>query len=214
MKLTTIINRAFNFVITISKRFDIDESHSLKHSMDVFHTSNKIFTNELVKNPYLHEQKTIIYVSAILHDMCDKKYMNEIEGVQNIKECMTNYMTDNDINIMCKIISTMSYSKVRTNGYPNLGKYQLAYHIVREADLLTAYDIERCIIYGVMVEKNDYVSAVDRAKNLFTNRVLKYREDKLFITNYSKNLSLKLHNKALSDLNNLNNLDLDYDNKL
>jgi len=58
----------------------------------------------------------------------------------------------------------------------------------------------------MMVEKNDYKEAVERAKYLFSERVLKYRENKLFITNYSKNLSLKLHNKALNDLKNLDNL--------
>ena len=84
MRLAPLINRAFNFVIYMSKSSNIDESHSLKHSMDVFHTSNKIFTNELVKNPYLEEQKGIIYASAILHDMCDKKYMNETQGLENI----------------------------------------------------------------------------------------------------------------------------------
>ena len=42
----------------------------------------------------------------------------------------------------------MSYSKVKVHGYPELGDYQLAYHIVRESDLLTAYNIPRSIVYN------------------------------------------------------------------
>ena len=33
------------------------------------------------------------------------------------------------------------------NGFPDMGEYQTAYNIVREADLLCAYDFDRCMIY-------------------------------------------------------------------
>jgi hypothetical protein len=101
---------------------------------------------------------------------------------------------------MGNIIGTMSYSKVKANGYPNLEKFQLAYHIVREADLLSAYDIDRCIIYGMYVEKLDYDKALKRAIELFESRILKYRSDNLFITQYSKIESFKLHKKAVKEL--------------
>ena len=44
----------------------------------------------------------------------------------------------------------MSYSKVNKNGFPELGNYQLCYNIVREADLLASYNIDRCIIYQMI----------------------------------------------------------------
>ncbi len=87
----------------------------------------------------------------------------------------------------------MSYSKVKLNGYPDLGEFQHAFHIVREADLLAAYDMDRCVIYAMEVEKYNYVEALERAKQLYAGRVMKYREDNLFITSYSKRKSLKLH---------------------
>jgi hypothetical protein len=46
------------------------------------------------------------------------------------------------------IISKMSYSKVKSNGFPCIGPFQTAYNIVREADLLSDYDFYRCIIYN------------------------------------------------------------------
>ena len=197
---STIVNAAFNFVIFTSKKYNIDESHSLKHSIDVFNFANKIYNSEINKSPFLLEQKDIIHASAILHDMCDKKYMNEGDGVLNINKYMEPYMPQTELKVVSDIISTMSYSKVKKNGYPNLGNYQLAYNIVREADLLSAYDVDRCLIYQMMHEKFNYSDSLKLVYDLFENRVLKYRGDNLFITNYSKSKSYDLHAKAVEDL--------------
>ena len=206
MKITqlgALINSAFNYVIYTSKFYAIDESHALKHSMEVFHLTNKIYESEITNNPFLEDQKDIIYASSILHDMCDKKYMEEKEGLVKINYFMKDYMTDIKLDVLTKIISTMSYSKVKINGFPTLDEYQLAYHIVREADLLTAYDVDRCIIYSMMVEKLNYTNSIKRTIGVFENRVLKYRKDNLFVTDYSKKLSRVLHHKALKDLDYL-----------
>jgi HD superfamily phosphodiesterase len=205
---STIVNAAFNFVIFTSKKYNIDESHSLKHSIDVFNFANKIYNSEVRKSPFLQEQKDIIHVSAILHDMCDKKYMNEGDGVVNINKYMETYMPQTELKVVSDIISTMSYSKVRKSGYPNLGEYQLAYNIVREADLLSAYDVDRCLIYQLMHENYTYSDSLKLVYDLFENRVLKYREDKLFITNYSKSKSYDLHTKALEDIAEMKKIQL------
>ena len=198
--LPKLINAAFSFVILTSKNYNIDESHSLKHSMDVFNNANKIYDYEVKNNLYLEKQKDIIQVSAILHDMCDKKYMDEKIGVQNINYHMRDYMSEKELDIVSNIISTMSYSKVKKNGYPNLGEYQLAYHIVREADLLSAYDVDRCTIYQMEHDNSNYVDSLQKVIKLFENRVLKYREDNLFETEYSKERSLFLHEQSEKDI--------------
>jgi hypothetical protein len=200
MSLINIINHAFNYVVKTSNVLNIDESHGLKHSMDVYNIANKIYENEVINSPYLKEQREIIYVSAILHDMCDKKYITEKTGLDMIKNHMNTCMTSSNLDIVGNIISTMSYSKVKSNGYPDLGDYQLAYHIVREADLLSAYDIDRCIIYGMYKDNINYQEALIRAIILFNKRVLNYRSDELFVTNYSKIESIKLHLKAVNDI--------------
>jgi HD superfamily phosphodiesterase len=206
LSLANIVNHAFNYVIIASKIYNIDESHALKHSMDVFHTTNKIYNSELKKFPYLETHKEIIYSAAILHDMCDKKYISQEKGIDNMKKYMGKFMTYTDLDISSKIISTMSYSTVKKNGYPDLKEYQLAYNIVREADLLTAYDVDRCIIYGMMVENITYAEAVKRAIELFDNRILKYRNDNLFTTDYALYESSLLHKKSLVDIEYLHNL--------
>ena len=170
--LIPIINCAFKYVIRTSKLYNFDESHALKHSMDVYNFANKIYESEKELNPFLENQKEIIYVSAIIHDMCDKKYMSEIDGIKMIKIYLSNYISLQNINIISDIILTMSYSKVKLNGYPDIGEYQLAYHIVREADLLSSYDINRSIIYSMYKENNnDYDKALQSSIDLFDTRI-------------------------------------------
>ena len=195
-----IISRAFDLVILLSKKFNIDESHSLKHSMEVYNFALQIYESELVMNPYLEEQKDIIILAAILHDTIDKKYVDEQTGLDEIREHMEPHMKSEKLDIIFKIITTMSYSTVKKNGFPLLNDYQLAYHIVREADLLAAYDIDRCIIYAMYKKDMKYSDAVKVATTLFDNRVFKHRTDNLFVTNYSKKLSKKLHKKATKDV--------------
>ena len=142
-------------------------------------------------------------MGAIGHDMCDKKYMDEKEGIIRYQKYLSDLMRPEDLEIMGKIIATMSYSKVKVNGYPDLGEYQLAYHIIREADLLAAYDIDRCIMYTMYRDRILYSDALKLALELFDNRVFKMRKDKLFKTKYSKKESIKLHKKAEKDVNYL-----------
>ena len=194
-----LFDKLFKFVIHTTSLYNIDESHGISHSMKVLHHAHNIYTSEL-PNPELEKQKTIIYVSSILHDMCDKKYMSETEGVKCIQEYMQHDMTEEDMEITKTIISTMSYSKVKVNGFPKLGKYQLAYHIVREADLLSAYDIDRCIIYRMHKSGEGFQNSYLEARELADQRILTHLKDDLFITTYSKQLAQTLHDDLISKL--------------
>jgi hypothetical protein len=191
------INRAFECVKFMSEKWKIDESHALKHSMDVYKFAQDIYKLEKDKTAILKDQWTVIGLSAILHDMCDKKYMNEADGVEDIRLFMDNAVSKAEMDMIINIITTMSYSKVKKNGYPDFGEYMMAYHIVREADLLAAYDIDRCIIFGMMVDGLEYSEAVIRATKLFSERVLNYRSDGLFVTEFSIQKSAELHDWAL-----------------
>jgi HD superfamily phosphodiesterase len=168
--------------------------------MNALYYSNQIFESEIESYPDLKKYERLIYVSAVVHDMCDKKYMNEMEGIKEVES----YLKEKDMGLekfevetVKNIISTMSYSTVKKNGYPDLGEYQKAYHIVREADLLTAYDFDRSMIYHMFVNKADLKDSFLNAEDLFKKRVLMHNRDKLFITPYSNFESRKLHMKAI-----------------
>jgi len=182
----------------MSKKYNIDESHGVLHSMNILNYANTIYEYEKINYPCLEKQEKIIYISALLHDICDSKYVNENEGIKQINEFLENQISNDEIHIIQNIISTISYSKVKKYGFPYLGDYQIAYHIVREADLLTAYDFERSMIYNLHNQNNDknFVNAFCNAKSLFENRVFKHEEDGLFITSWSKKNHLELQHQA------------------
>ena len=201
----TIVNAAFQYVINTSKKYCIDESHALKHSMEVFQSANKIYISECNKNRYLIKQKNIIDVASIVHDMCDKKYINVDDSIKEMNIYMKDHLNLNEMTMVNNIISTMSYSYTQQYGFPDHSAYQLSYDIVREADLLASYDIDRCIIYGMMQENIPYSKAVERAINITTSRTLTYKKKNLFKTEYAINKSTELHDKCVNDLNNLIN---------
>jgi len=201
--LINLINAGFKYVIKTSKLYNIDESHALKHSMEVYGFAKKIYESELVKKSNLEEQQAIIFMAAIGHDMCDKKYMDEKESIIKYKAYLLEFMSHAHLEIMGQIIGTMSYSKVKVNGFPDLGEYQSAYHIVREADLLAAYDIDRCVMYRMYRDNSIYTDALKEAVELFDKRVFRMRQDRLFKTVFSRKESLKMHKKAKKDVEQL-----------
>ena len=230
-----LLNKLYNFVIITSKLFNIDESHSITHSMNVYYYANKIYNYEHKnkvnitemnrsfsgdsslfsgvspkENTTLEKHKNIIDVSAILHDMCDKKYMDEKIGIERINNFIQTELkteiTNPELDIIKKIISTMSYSTIKKNGFPDLQEYQLAYNIVREADLLTSYDFDRCIIYNMIRNNNNYEESFKDALNVFENRVFKYHDDNLFFTKYSLIESHKLKIDAINRIKVLKNI--------
>jgi HD superfamily phosphodiesterase len=204
--LLHLINSCFQYVKETSDFYKIDESHALKHSMEVYRFAKNIYDDEVKKNKFLEEQQDIIFAAIIGHDMCDGKYTDVNEGVLRYKKFLSDKMSATDIDIVEKIITTMSYSKVKVKGFPELGEYQLAYHIVREADLLAAYDIDRCIMYTMYRDNIDYTKALSLALDLFDYRVFKMRSDRLFKTKFSKKFSLALHKRALKDVASLKEL--------
>lgn len=131
-------DKLFAFVLSMSKKYSIDTSHSERHSMDVLHFAQAIYKHEAQMFPALHEQQNVIYTAAILHDMCDRKYVTPAEGLYEIEHFLEDKLTPAELHFTTQIIDTMSYSKVKQYGYPDLGDYNLGYHVVREADLLAS----------------------------------------------------------------------------
>ena len=181
-----LYNYLFNYVLLTCKKYKIDESHALKHSMDVFYMANQILDVEILRRPELEQFRTILDVSAILHDMCDKKYMTQQDGMEEIEEYMRDVITPEELDISLKIMSTMSYSTIKKNGFPSLGAYQDIYNCVREADLLASYDFDRCILYDMYKNNNKYEDSFLLAKNLFHARMFQYIPEELFMTEYGK----------------------------
>jgi hypothetical protein len=196
-----LISKMFSYVNLASKKYNIDESHCISHSMDVLNYAHNIYNSELSKNinPLLpdNSRERIIYTSAIIHDMCDKKYMNESDGIRDISEFLQEKICDEEIQTIKSIIQTMSYSTFKKNGYPSLGLHDISYHIVREADLLSAYNFDRCLIYNMHKSGNNINEAFEDANELFKHRIHLYITDDLFIHEYAKKTACYLHDESI-----------------
>ena len=200
--------KLFQIVNILSSKYNIDESHGIIHSMQILHYAHDIYENEKMNFPILQseQQKNIIYTAAILHDMCDKKYVDENVGILEIQNKWNSLFLEekdyeNTLEIATKIMSTMSYSKVKKIGFPtDLGDYEIAYHIVREADLLCAYDFDRSMIYHIRKDNCNILDAYHNAHSIFTDRILRHNIDNLFITEYGKKKSLQLHIQSIQQL--------------
>ena len=197
---TNILSTLFQYVLLTTNKHRIDESHGISHSMNILRYVNAIWEEELKwakDKPLLESQQGVIYTAAVVHDMCDKKYRVESEGIREIRDLLTDTLTPKETDAVVDIVSTMSYSKVKACGFPSLGEYQTAYHIVREADLLTAYDFDRSMIYHMSTGNATLDEAYQNAKELFHTRVLMHNHDQLFLTRYAQRHSNVLHNRAL-----------------
>ena len=62
--------------------------------------------------------------------------------------------------------------------------FQRCHNIVREADLLAAYDFDRTMIYQIKRNNNDLEQAFINSSQLFESRVLKHIDDNLITSDY------------------------------
>lgn len=198
----TLLNDLFTFILDVSTKHGIDESHDVSHSMNVLHYVHEIYNRQVSECPELKGYQRVMYIAALLHDMCDKKYMDEAQGLNEICDYLKLRIDDNEVSMIRTIISTMSYSKVKTHGFPDLGEYIWAYHVVREADLMTAYDFDRCMIYHLKQNNGDIETSFTNAEILFNHRVFKHAVDGLLMTEYSKEHYERLHSAAAVRIKN------------
>ena len=186
------LSKLVYFIMATTKKFGIDESHGIAHSFNTLHNACDIYQNEKLRNAEMIPHEKVIYVAAAIHDMCDKKYMNEEHGIREIDKLLKTDMSTSDIHAVHDIIGKMSYSKVKKTGFPNMGKYQMAYNVVREADLLAAYDFDRAMIYhmyknNAMTNNSHMVEeAYKDSFELFLHRMFRHEQDGMLTFEYSR----------------------------
>jgi len=198
--MSSLFSKLFQYVLLTTGKHSIDESHGLGHSLNVLHYAHRIYESELPTNPLLYETQNVIYIAAALHDMCDKKYMKIDRAVADIRDFLVNeniVVCDKELVAIEQIMQTMSYSVVKRDGFPQLSEYQHAYHIVRESDLLCAYDFDRSMLYHMHRRKCTIEDAFLNAEELFNVRVFKHRDDGLLLTDFSLRESFQLERVAL-----------------
>jgi hypothetical protein len=190
----------FRFVEKQAAVHSIDWSHGLAHSQQVFAFTVALL--EQYQGQVDSEQERIARAAAIVHDMCDRKYNLEQSGLTDIGNLFDSQGCTADFrDRVMAIITQMPYSRVKQRGYPSLGRDMLPYHIVRNADLLCAYDIRRCIVYNRDCLKTAAGSPAEReaVRSIMQDRVLRYLADGWINLPPAAAIAEPLHEKAVMD---------------
>jgi hypothetical protein len=195
-----MLSQVIEFIRTTCILFNIDDSHGLGHAIKTLLWSLRISKDMKLT---FYESK-VIQLSCLLHDMCDKKYMDEQFGVSRIRIFLSETLQEDPgiVERVIFIITTMSYSKVIKQGYPNFTgdpSIEMCYHIVRNSDLLESYDPERCIGYHVRCGGNRK-DGIIRMFEIFENRIMRLIENGYINLEPAKEYAFELHKKALLDL--------------
>ena len=204
--------QVYDFIFSMCKRYHIDYSHNFHHSFQVFQLGDTIAKRDycLTQN-----QHTVLFLSCVLHDLCDDKYTHTCQSTLDISNFLINklqvpyYIHDSVMNI----ITSMSYSKiVQKDGkvvFPSwLDKekqFHEVFHITRESDLLTSYDLKRMIhykherlgIHDPIAMKTDILHTVDTRMRLLINPL------NLYISPTAKRIAKVWENELLGALPDL-----------
>lgn len=199
-----MLNELFKFVQQTCLEFSIDESHGLTHSIQVYRYGLDIYSQVLKSNPQIEELRQVIICSCILHDMCDYKYMDGVLGVKRIVELLESLdIAQAQIKLIVRIITTMSYTKIKAHGFPEFDSpiLTLAFNIVREADLLAAYDFDRSVVYAMECQGVGWTQANKETVEYFKSRVLMQIPDGLFTIPVALGIACQLDQLARAKLN-------------
>ena len=198
------MQKVLEFVEKMCWKYCIDESHNVTHSLDCIQFANLLLDeNQNVSR----DQKTVILFAAAVHDTVDKKYTQSSLAVKEVRDYFESIDVARDlIDAIINIITTMSYSYLldrQKNGlsFPDHGKWQNAYHIVRHADLLCSYRVKRCLQYQKHL--TPYISdedAMERVRHLFQVRVFAYKVNGWLSLEKAVELSIDLEKEALNQL--------------
>jgi hypothetical protein len=178
-----MLSSLFDFVEKQCDKHHIDSSHGVIHSKRCVSWVEQMIQHDI--NIPSDEQLVAIYASAI-HDLCDKKYVSIFESIHELRVWLNEQpiLSEDMISAILNIIQTMSYSylyqRKYTDGtlwFPDHGKWQRAYHLVRHADLLEGYHVGRCYLYTKLTYNFDEEESWKRVETLFINRMYKYVSD-------------------------------------
>ena len=157
------IENIFNFCEELVDGYD--ESHDLKHHIDVLKNAIIIYSD--TKTVDTVKLFALIFYASMLHDTIDYKYPKNIE--EKTKK-LWNYLQlhiPNEWENIKWIINNISYSKERDNGYPTHSDpiVQLARDIVSDADKLEAIGeagLRRCKIYTMAMNPDLSAEGIDK----------------------------------------------------
>lgn len=137
---------SYKLMKKISRVGRIDDSHNEKHGKEVLFWAIDILRHPgITKDPF---KMRMAAQCALLHDALDHKYT--VDFSSTVEDHLRMFHEQDEVDGMMKIMKTMSYSKIREHGFPDwirTSPYEQLFHVVREADLLSSYNLARMVEY-------------------------------------------------------------------
>lgn len=152
------LKASYHLARELSARADIDGSHNHEHSKEVLYWSTQI----IKRLPFALTTTELFMVAhcSILHDLMDSKYE---DFSVDIRDHLRQIFPARETEVMMDVMGTMSYSKIFNSTtqevcFPDWistlspsvfmsPSYSTVFHITREADLMSSYNIARMIEY-------------------------------------------------------------------
>jgi hypothetical protein len=193
----------YTFIDEFCKENNIDSSHDVTHSRDCVN-----FLRRIMSALFTEEEVKMAIYAAALHDCVDKKYVDEVIATLTVRQFLDSIGWDEEhIDVLLKMITTMSYSKLKAQKignnivFPEHGKWQRVYHAVRQADLLCSYRVHRCYEYQLRIHP-DWTEEQHwkRVREMFADRIFRYVDDGWFESRYALSLIPELTEQAKKDL--------------
>jgi len=182
---------SYRLAKSLSEDAGIDASHNHLHSKEVLFWACALLEGEerrVEKNDVL-----MIGQCAILHDMMDSKY-TDFSGV--VRDHLGKSHPPSDVDRMMSVMTSMSYSKiVSPDGRVNLPQGEdVVFHTVREADLLSSFNLARMIEYRISGRAGDMSDTHIRKEviELYMERMARLQERGLFLSKTGRALATAL----------------------
>lgn len=176
MDTDALLDSAINYITSIFSQNT--DGHDTEHSLRVYHYAAKLAAH------YPEADKTVIYLSALLHDVDDHKLFNTTNNA-NARFFLNSKNIDSDtIEKICSVINSVSFSNNK-----RMKPATIEGCIVQDSDRLDAIGaigIARTFAYG---GKNN--RSIAESKDHFYEKLLQLKD--LMNTPEAKKLALKKH---------------------
>jgi len=206
--------RSYHLVEEMQLRANIDPSHNHIHSKEVIFWAKEIMHN--LSEPIPLTTRIRAGHCAILHDLLDRKYSMDLSVP--VRHHLVGMFGETETQNLMMVMEDMSYSKtVMPNGTVTFPSWldqdqelKMTFHIVREADLLSAYNLARMVYY----RKSNFPEMTDDEirqdiRALFEKRMDMMITNKLFYFPTTYPLADSLQDMTRIRMRSLHQLDLE-----
>lgn len=195
-----------NYAKFIINKHDFDSSHDLTHFENVYNYAKQIISEDFPKGTLMkgmsRENSIILALyAAYSHDIIDGKYVDSEKSIEMLRKVyIENGYNEEHLEILIYLINNMSYSKERTGKQIIPPELETLMMIIRDADKLDGFRIERIIAYHNRNFK-DYKEPQKSlkingwCKTILVKRIMKYK-DEFLKTNCAKRLAIDMHDKV------------------